>query len=503
MKIAFLVCANIGLFLFSANSSAQDPGNGTVINVDTVPVEFVLRGRGAATENQITLAPGESLRLRKFDSYELFLQSNVYDLDAKILGDTADPWTKSIFTLFRSDGGTWKLGKGLISEVRKAARRHVASVEHDLNARWNRSISPEKDRRVDPAQLRFCQAFMLEAFLREKFNLRIRIHPDPWLTGEDSDNPGELNIEAITCQPVPQAMEQGITRIVKEALNCPFANTKFTVDCGSSEESDSVWKAFLELCESSNSIVKEPIINSKLVASVTEDVSAFWTGDYFGIDGSGSNLDSAAVEFARLKRIKNSTGFAVLSGAEEPILNDIRVLVELNAEVGDDANRRRSLMSARIEAHYGCSFLYVANPQDFRFAASIDHRPVLDVYVRKEGDTFDRMYHSQVYTTVREVTLANLGINIGTWESARYRHRGYSQLIKLTRDENARSQLIQKYEHLWVDLPLGGDVGHRFKPSDRFTIEAVRSGAKKSMDFFPVSDRNYLLGDQSIIETPR
>jgi hypothetical protein len=503
MRAVFLVCANIGMLLFSAHSGAQDKGSGTILNVDTVPVEFILRGSGDATESQITLAPGEAVRLRKFENYELFLQSTVYDLNAKVSGTKPDPWASSFYSLFRSDDGTWKLGKGLISEVRKAARRHVASVEHDLNGRWNRSISPEKDRRVDPAQLRFCQAFMLEAFLREKFNLRVRIHPDPWLTGEDPDKPGELNIEAITCHPVPLEMEEGVVRLVKDALNCPHANTKFSVDCVSDRDNDSIWDAFLELCETSNSVVNEPHIDLKHVASVTEDVSAFWTGNYFGIDGSGSNLDSAAVEIARLKRIKNATAFEMLSGAEKPILDDIRVLLELNAEEGEDADRRRRFMSARIEAHYGCSFLYIANPKNFRFAASIDHRPVLDIYVRKDGDTFDRMYHSQVYTTVREVKLANVGINIGTWESARYRHRGYSQLIKLTRDENARSQLIQKYEHLWVDLPLGEDVGHRFKPSDRFTIEAVRSGAKKSMDFFPVSNRNYLLGDQSIIETPR
>ncbi|MEM9643461.1 MAG: hypothetical protein AAF989_00595 [Planctomycetota bacterium] len=503
MKPCVLVCV---LFCssWSFNTAiAQGQGNGIVFNADTTSVEVILRKRGSTSELTKQLAPGETIRLRKHAAYELFLpsESSVYDLDARITGVSRNPWNQQIYSLFRNAQGQWKLGNGWVSDANDSARRMVGRVEKELARKWERSLGNAKSLRVDPAQLRFCQAFMLEAFLRDTFELRMRIHPDPWWTGENAEHPAELTIEALTCKNVPIGFKRGITKLVKTALRSPNANVRFMVSCEDVDES--VWNGFADLCDASPGVIQDPTRQVNFFNEMQERFAWLGTGTYQGLDGSGSDLDIAAQEYRKMKRVQSLPGFSILAGAESAVRDDIRVLLQLATTPDPQAAVKQRLMRARIDAHYGCSFLYVADPRKEPHPVSIDSRPVVDVFRPGSNGIQERSRYMNTYTVQKRITLLNVGIKLNAWQTAKYRPRGYCQLINRTANPTVRNRLEQKFKHLWMDLPIGDDVGHRFEASDKYCIRVSRPNSFKIFDFVPTSHRDYSIGPTGIVEQTR
>jgi hypothetical protein len=348
-------------------------------------------------------------------------------------------------------------------------------------------------------QLWYCQIFSLEEFLTEKFDLKVRLYPQFGYSNETVLELNEICIEAIACQDIPQQMQQELSRLIKEALNSPHVESTFFHSCESEIENTAVWEAFEKLCNEKTKVVEKP---SKTTINISENelTENLQTGEYFGVDGSGSNLDKAAIEKIRLKSILLSGKFVYLQSATQGVLSDIRATLKLDGDFSEGKIKRERAIPFRVKARYGCSFLRFTHPREKAITVSIDNEPVTFVYVQKSNQVQSKPYNeNEIYTVQVPYTeirnLFNVEVRVDeSWKMVRYRPAGYSDLIEKTTDANERAKLELKYDNVWRDLPVGVDVGYNFVPSAKYSVRATGLESVKDFDFNPISNRTFIFG---------
>ncbi|TWU49471.1 hypothetical protein [Rubripirellula reticaptiva] len=496
------------VFFSQISIAAAQQGNGVVVNVAKSATTIVVRQQGAAVEQTITLTPGDTVRLRNFEKYELFIptETSVYDLDASSLPGGMTPWHQQFYCVFQDERGSWKLGKGLVKGFRDAARRYVQTTESELREKWDRRLDDTHELRVDPAQLRYCEAFMLEAYLRRKLGLELLIHPDPWSTGQDANDPATISIEALTCEQVPASLKSELEKMVKDALESPFANVQFDSVCTDDDVADAIWDGVRRLAQTSSRTVKPPSRRVSVIENAGGQFSLIGTGKYFGVDGSASIIDDAVGELKKLSEIESRSEFDYLAGAVKPIRDDVKRLAALSVESSDRSEQRRALMHSRINAHYGCSFLYTRNPALENMAVTLDDRPIVDLFTIDETGNVKRSKYF-TYQTVRIHTLSNIEISLAGYDYAEYRYKGFCDIIALAANDQARKELEQRFK--WESLPIGFDVGNQFQASKRFCVRGVDVGAngqilKRSrvLSFEPKSGHKFVIDGQNLVISP-
>lgn len=497
----------LSMFLASIPTAMAHPGNGVVVNVAKTTISIVVRQKGAAVEKTIVLNPGDTVRLRNFEQYELFIpsQSVVYDVDARATPGGSTPWHQRFYCVFRDELGSWKLGNGLVKSYRDAARRYVETTENELRAKWDRRLNPYRELKVDPAQLRYCEAFMLEAYVRRKLGLKLLIHPDPRSTGQDANNPATISIEALSCKEVPVSLVQQLKHLVKTALDCPFADVQFDTICVDEGVTNSIWKGVQRLSQTTSKTVKPPSREMSGIANVGGLFALIDTGNYFGVDGSGSVIDESVSELKKLNEIEARPEFAYLTGAATPVRNDIKTLAALSIESVENSAKRRFLMHSRINAHYGCSFLYARNPALEPTAVTLDDRQIVDVFTVDENGVIRRSTHVK-YTNNVLTTLSNMEIRLIGYDYAEYRFKGFCDIIALAANDQAKEALETQFK--WEPLPLGF-VGSQFQASKRFCIRGVKTDGNgqirsrsRILAFEPRSNRRYVIEGQNLVASP-
>lgn len=495
--------------LFSQISvAAAQQGNGVVVNVAKSATTIVVRQQGAAVEKTITLNPGDTVRLRNFEKYELFIptETSVYDLDASSLPGGTTPWHQQFYCVFQDEQGSWKLGKGLVKGFRDAARRYVQTTESELREKWDRRLDATHELKVDPAQLRYCEAFILEAYLRRKLGLELLIHPDPWSTGQDANDPATISIEALTCERVPESLRNELRRMVKSALESPFSNVRFDTVCTEERVADAIWNGVQRLAQTSARTVELTSRRLSAAENAGEQFTHIETGKYFGVDGSGSIIDAAVGELKKLSEIEGRPEFDYLTGAAPSIRDDIRRFAEISDESSDESWRRRSLLRSRINAHYGCSLLYNRNPVLEGTAVTLDDRPIVDLYTIDDDGVPQRRRFVKNYT-VAVHTLSNIEIALVGYDHAEYRYKGYCDIISLASDVQVKNTLEQRFK--WTSLPIGFDVGSEFQASKRFCVRGVDVNDdgqvlkySRVLSFVPKSGHKFVIDGQNLVVSP-